>query len=69
MLNSHRNSKPKVDSIKIYQPQSTHTTVHHSRYNYIYKNYRKMSLTSARVPITSSRPMQQLNNNNNKNWI
>jgi len=31
MLSQHRNSKPKVDSLKIYQPQSMHNTVHHSR--------------------------------------
>jgi hypothetical protein len=63
MLNSHRNSKQKVDSIKIYQPQSTHTTVHHSRYEFILNNDRKMSITSARVPISSSRPIHHLNNN------
>lgn len=32
MMSSHRNSKPKVEPIKIYKPQSQHSTVHHSRY-------------------------------------
>jgi len=54
MLSSQqRTSKPKVDSLKIYQPQTMHNTVHHSRYLSVY--FRKMSITSARQQVTSSR--------------
>jgi hypothetical protein len=53
LASQQRSSKPKVDSLKIYHPQSMHNTVHHSRYLLSY--FRKMSITSARIQVTSSR--------------
>lgn len=30
---NHRGSRPKVDSLRLYHPETAHNTVHHSRYD------------------------------------